>query len=103
MLARELEKAEEDIKKLKSRIKTEQTSRKVIQKRLDLINAQCPFNRPLNAYALLFLLQSGKKLNAILKQFKTFSLLCHPDKGGREGSRLFCRQRILRRKQIRSQ
>ena len=39
-LARELENAETDIRKLKSRVRTEQTSRNVIQRKLEAINAE---------------------------------------------------------------
>ena len=82
-LARELENAEKDIRKLKTRVTTEQTSKKVIQRRLEAINAQSPFSRPPNFYELLFLPQ-GATTSTIQKHFKTFALLCHPDKGGRE-------------------
>ena len=47
-LARELEIAEIDITKLRTRIRTEETSKKVIQRRLEAINAQSPFSRPPN-------------------------------------------------------
>ena len=47
-LARELENAEIDNRKLKERVKTEQTSKKVIQGRLEAINTQSPFSRPPN-------------------------------------------------------
>ena len=46
--ARELENAEMDIRKLRTRVGTEQTSKKVIQRRLEAINAQSPFSRPPN-------------------------------------------------------
>ena len=54
-LARELENAEIDIRKLRTRVRTEQASKKVIQKRLEAINAQCPFSQHRNFYELLFL------------------------------------------------
>ena len=47
-LARELENAEINNSRLWSRVKTEQTSKKVIQRRLEAINAQSPFSRPPN-------------------------------------------------------
>ena len=78
-LARELENAEIDNSKLRSRVKTEQNSKKVIQRRLEAINAQNPFSRPPNFYELLFLPTS-----TIQKHFKTLAMLCHPDKGGSE-------------------
>ena len=56
-LARELENAEIDNSKLRSRVKTQQTSMKVIQRRLEAINAQSPFSRPPNFYEILFLPQ----------------------------------------------
>ena len=40
--ARDLENAEEDIRKLRSWVKTEQTSRKIIRRRLEAIDAQSP-------------------------------------------------------------
>ena len=43
-IARELENAEIDISKLRTRVRTEQTSKKVIQRRLEAINAQSPFS-----------------------------------------------------------
>ena len=55
----------------------------MIQRRLEAINARSPFSRPANQYELLFLPQ-GAKTATILKHYKTLSLLCHPDKGGRE-------------------
>ena len=54
---RELKNAEDDIRKLRSGVKTEQTSKKVIQRKLEAINAQSPFSRPPNLYELLFLTQ----------------------------------------------
>ena len=81
-LARELENAEIDKRKLRGRVKTEQTSKKVIQRRLQAINAQSPFNRPPNFYELLFLLQ-GATTSTTHKLFKTLAMLCHLDKGGR--------------------
>ena len=48
-LVRELENVDEDIRKPRSRVKMEQTSRKVIQRRLDAINApQTLFSQPPN-------------------------------------------------------
>ena len=82
-LARELENAEIDNRKLRGRVKTEQTSKKVIQRRLEAINAQSPFSRPPNFYELLFL-QHGATTSTIKKHFKTLAMLCHPDKCGRE-------------------
>ena len=82
-LARELENAEIDIRKLRTQIRTEQTSKKVIQRRLEAINAQSPFSGRPNFYELLFLPQ-GATTSTIQKNFKTFAMLCHPDKGGRE-------------------
>ena len=43
-LARELENSEVDIRKLRSRVRTEQISQKVIKRRLEAINAQSPFS-----------------------------------------------------------
>ena len=82
-LAQELENAEIDNRKLSGRVKTEQTSKKVIQRRLEAINAQSPFSHPPNFYELLFLPQ-GATTSTIQKHFKTLAMLCHPDKGGRE-------------------
>ena len=82
-LARELENADIDNSKLRSRAKTEQPSKKVIQMRLEAINAKSPFSRPPNFYELLFLPQ-GATTSTIQKHFKTLAMLCHPDKGGRE-------------------
>ena len=82
-LAREAENAEIVIRKLRIRVRTEQTSRKVIQRRLEAINAQSPFSRPPNFYELLFLPQ-GATTSTIQKHLKTLAMLCHPDKGGRE-------------------
>ena len=82
-LARELENAEIDNRKLRGRVKTEQTSKKVIQRRLEAINAQRPFSQPPNFYELLFLPQ-GATTSTIEKHFITLAMLCHPDKGGRE-------------------
>ena len=82
-LARELENAEIDIRKLRTRVITEHTSKKVIQRRLEAINAQSPFSRPPKFYELLFLYQ-GAATSAIQKHFKTLAMLYHPDKGGRE-------------------
>ena len=47
-------------------------------------NAQSPFSLPPNFYELLFLPQ-GATTNTIQKHFKLLAMLCHPDKGGREG------------------
>ena len=82
-LARELENAEIDNRKLSGRVKTEQTSKKVIQRRLEAINVQSPFSRPPNFYELLFLPQ-GATTSTIQKLYKTLEKLCHPDKGGLE-------------------
>ena len=82
-LARELENTEIDIRKLRTRVRTEQTSKKVIQRRLEAINAQSPFSRPPNFYELLFL-PHGATTSTIQKHLKTLAVLCHPDKGGRE-------------------
>ena len=82
-LAWDLENAEIDIRKLRTRERTEQTSKKVIQRKLEAINAQSPFSRPPNFYELLFLPQ-GATTSTIQKHFKTLAMLCHPDKGGRE-------------------
>ena len=54
-LARELENAEIDIRKLRTRVRTEQTSKRVIQRRQEAVNAQSPISRPPNFYELLFL------------------------------------------------
>ena len=92
-LARELENAEIDNRNLRGRVKTEQTSKKVIQRRLEAINAQSPFSRPPNFYELLFL-PHGATTSTIKKHFKTLAMLCHPDKGGREDmSKSFFKQR----------
>ena len=82
-LARELENAEEDSRKLINRLKTEQTSRKVIQSRLEAINAQNSFSRPPNLYELLILPQ-GATNTTVWEDFKTLSFPCHPDNGARE-------------------
>ena len=82
-LAQELENAEIDIRKLRTRVRTEQTSKKVIQRRLEATNAQSPFSRPPNFYELLFLPQWATT-STIQKHFKTLAMICHPDKGGRE-------------------
>ena len=82
-LARDLQNAQVDIKKLRSRVITEQTSKKVIQRRLEGINVQSLFSRPPNFYELLFLSQ-GDTTITIQKQFKMLSMICHPEKGGRE-------------------
>ena len=59
-LARELQNAEINNSKLRSREKTEQTSKKVIQGKLEAINAQSPFSRPSNLYELPFLPQGAE-------------------------------------------
>ena len=82
-LALELENAEIDNRKLKGRVKTEQTSKKVIQRRLETINTQSPLSRTPNFYELLFLPQ-GATTSTIQKHFKTLAMFCHPDKGGHE-------------------
>ena len=82
-LARELENAEIDNRKLRGRVKTEQTARKVIQRRLEAINAQSPFSRPPN-FCELLLLPQGATTSTIQKHYKTLAMLCHPDKSGRE-------------------
>ena len=82
-LARELENAEVDFKKLRSRIGTEQNSKKVIKRRLEAINAQSSFSRPPNVFELIFVPQ-GATTSTIQKHFKMLARLCHPDKGGRE-------------------
>ena len=82
-LVRELENAQIDNSKPRSRVKTEQTSKKVIQRRLEAITAQSPFSRPPNFYELLFL-PPGATTSTIQKHFKTLAMLCHPDKGGRQ-------------------
>ena len=61
-LARELENAEIDKRKLWSRVRTEQTSKKVIQRRLEAINAQSPFSQPPKLYELLFLPQGPQSV-----------------------------------------
>ena len=58
-LPRELENAEINIGKLRTTVRTEQTSKEVIQSRLEAINAQSPFSRPPNFYELLFLPQGA--------------------------------------------
>ena len=82
-LARELENAEIDIRKIRSGVRTEQTSKKVIQRRLEAINVQSPFSRPPKFYELLFLPQ-GPTTSTIQRLFKTSAMLYHPDNGGRE-------------------
>ena len=82
-LARELKNAELDIRKLKIRVWSEQTSKKVIQRRLEAINAQSPFSQPPHFYEVLFLPQ-GATISTIQKQFKMLAMLCHPDNNGRE-------------------
>ena len=56
-LARELDNAEVDIRKLRSRVRTAQISKKVVQRKLEAINAQSLFSRPPIFYELLFLAQ----------------------------------------------
>ena len=68
-LARNLENAEIGIRKLRTRVRTEQILKKVIRRRLEAINAQSPFSRPPNFYELLFLPQ-GATTSAIHKHFK---------------------------------
>ena len=82
-LARDLENAEMDIRKLRIKLLTKQTSKKVILRRLEAINTQSPFSRPPNLYELLFLTQVATN-STIQKHFKILAMLCHPNKGGRE-------------------
>ena len=82
-LARELENAEIDNRKLRGRVISEQTSKKVIQRRLEAINAQSPFSRPPNFYELLFLPQ-GATISTIKKHFKTLVKRLSFGQGGRE-------------------
>ena len=82
-LARELENDEIDNWKLRRRVKTEQISKKVIQRKLEAINAQSSFSRPPHFYELLFLPQEATT-STIQKHFKTLAMLCRPDKDGRE-------------------
>ena len=56
-IARELENAVEGIRKLRSRVKLEQTSGKVIQRRLENINAESLFSQTPKLCELLFLPQ----------------------------------------------
>ena len=81
-LVRELENAEEDIRKIRSRVKTEQSSRKLIPRGLKAIYSQRAFSRP-PIYEHLLRLQRATT-TTILKHFETLLLLCHPDKGGRK-------------------
>ena len=60
-----------------------QSSKKVIQRRLEAINAQSPFSRPPIFYELLFLPQ-GATASIIQKNFKLLARFCHANKGGRE-------------------
>ena len=60
-----------DIRKLIISVKTEQKSTKVIQRRLEAINA-------------LLVLPQGSTTNEVMKNFKTVLFLCHLDKGGRK-------------------
>ena len=76
---------EEDIRKLRSRVKTEQTSRKVIRRRVEAINAQNLFSRPPNLYELLFLPQ-GAKTTTILKDYKKVVFAVSSGQGWSEGS-----------------
>ena len=92
-LARELENAEIDIRKLGSRVGRDHTSQKVIQRKLEAINAQSPFIRPSNFYELLYLTQ-GAATSTIQKYFKMLAMLCHPDKGG-TGSTVLKKQRNI--------
>ena len=80
-LVDELEIGEEDIRKFRNRVKTEQTT-KVVQTRLEAINTKIFFSRPPNLYEML-LMPRGATTTTTLKHYKTFFLLCHPDKGGR--------------------
>ena len=82
-LARELETAREYVRKLRSRVKTEQTSRKVILRRLEATNTHSSFCLPPNLIDLLFLPQ-GATTSTILKLYKTLSVLCHPYNGGQK-------------------
>ena len=82
-LARELQNAEIDNRKLRIRVSTEQNSKKVIQRRLEAINAQSPFSRPPKFCELLFLPQ-GATTSFIQKDFKMLAMFCHANKGGRE-------------------
>ena len=82
-LARELENAEIDNRKLRGRVISEQTSKKVIQRRLEAINAQSPFSRPPNFYELLFLPQWATT-STIKKHFKTLAKCLSFGQGGRE-------------------
>ena len=91
-LAGELENFEEDIRRLRSMVKT-QTSRKVIQRRLEAINAQNPFSRQLNLYELLFLPQRA----TTTKFLQNCHLCCNIQTRvvRRNCSGLFCRRRML--------
>ena len=82
-LAREFENAEIVIRKLRTRVRTEQTSKKVIQRSLEAINAQSLFSRPPNFYEILFLPQ-GATTSTIQKLFIMLAMLCQPDKCRRE-------------------
>ena len=83
-VARELEgECLDRYQKTMDQVRTEQTSKKVIQRRLEAINAQSPFSRLPNFYELLFLPQ-GATTSTIQRHFKTLAMLCHVDKGGRE-------------------
>ena len=60
-----------------------QSSKKVIQRRLEAINGQSPSSRPPNFYELLFLPQ-GATTSIIQKHFKMLAMFCHANKGGWE-------------------
>ena len=79
-LARELEKAKIEIRKLRTKVRKAQTSKMVIQRRLEAIKAPSAFSLPPNFYELLFL-PHGTTTRTMQKHFKTLEMLCHPDKG----------------------
>ena len=82
-LAREMENDWMDSTKLRSWVRSEQTSKKVIQSDLEAINAQSLLTRTPNFYELPFLPQ-GATTRTIQKNFKILAMLCHPGKIGRE-------------------
>ena len=94
-LAWELENAEIDIRKLRTRVRTEQTSKKVIQRTLEAINPQSPFSRPPNFNELLFLPRGPQPVLSrnISKRWQCSVIRTRVV--GRTCSKLFFRQRKL--------
>ena len=77
----------------RSSVKTEPTMTKVIQRWPEAKDSQSPFSCPANVYGFLLLSQAATRIT-IKKPKKTFSMLCHPEKGVREGILKFIFQAI---------